>query len=282
MDVMTTNEAKRLELRRIVVNGRAQTGRYVGGVIHLPDGNLISEVDAVHLPPCEPSKIICVHLNYDDRRIEIRQPQPEPTPSYFLKPPTSLNAHEGVVYRPVGTKYLNYEGEIGVVIGAEARGIKREQAHRYVRGYVAANDIGCHDFRDIDRGSMLRVKGMDGFSPIGPGLVSGVDIQQSRLRTYLNGRLVQDVAAADMVFGIDYLIADLSRYMTLLPGDLILTGTPAHSRPMNVGDVIEVEVTGVGRLRNRIAEAPSSVVDVGHSPTDTPQIRHIALGGEAQ
>ncbi|MBP3979544.1 fumarylacetoacetate hydrolase family protein [Acidovorax sp. JG5] len=276
------SQPQRLEMRRILRNGRAQTGRYADGVIHLPDGSVVREVDAVHLPPCEPSKIICVHLNYDDRRIEIRQPHPEPAPSYFFKPPTSLNAHEGVVYRPIGTKYLNYEGEIGVVIGAEARGVTREQAHHYVRGYVAANDIGCHDFRDIDRGSMLRVKGMDGFSPIGPGLVSGIDIRQSRLRTYVNGQLVQDASAVDMVFGIDYLIADLSRYMTLLPGDLILTGTPAHSRPMNPGDLVEVEVTGVGRLRNRIAEAQSQAVTVGHAPTDTPQIRHIALGGETQ
>ncbi len=128
---------------------------------------------------------------------------------------------------------------------------------------------------------MLRVKGPDGFCPIGPGLVSGVDVRRSTLRTYRNGRLVQEGhLGEEMFFGIDYLVADLARLTTLEPGDIILTGTPANSRPLQPGDVIEVEVTGIGRLSNRVVEAPAPGAAVGHQPTDTAEVRRIALGND--
>ncbi len=251
------NSAARMERRRILVDGRARWGIVESDVIRLPEGLVVPCDAAIHLPPCEPTKIVCIHLNYDSRRVEFRAPEPERNPSYFMKPTTSLNAHQRPIYRPRGCKYLNYEGEIGVVIGREMRAVSPEEAWAGIAGFAPANDVGCHDFRGTDRGSMLRVKGMDGFCPIGPGLVSEIDIGKSILRTYINGRVVQETPAADMTFDIGYIIADLSRHMTLLPGDLILSGTPENSRPMKIGDVVEVEVTGVGRLKNVIAEAPA-------------------------
>jgi 5-oxopent-3-ene-1,2,5-tricarboxylate decarboxylase/2-hydroxyhepta-2,4-diene-1,7-dioate isomerase len=127
---------------------------------------------------------------------------------------------------------------------------------------------------------MLRVKGQDGFCPIGPGIVRGIDVQKATVRTYLNGKVVQEGAVTEMIFPIDYILADLSRFITLLPGDLILSGTPKNSRPMNVGDLVEVEVTGLGRLSNRVAEAPAPAHRVGHQPTDTDSVRRVALGSD--
>jgi 5-oxopent-3-ene-1,2,5-tricarboxylate decarboxylase/2-hydroxyhepta-2,4-diene-1,7-dioate isomerase len=127
---------------------------------------------------------------------------------------------------------------------------------------------------------MLRVKGQDGFCPIGPGLVAGVDVRQSMIRTYRNGVLAQEGAVADMIFGIDYLVADLARHITLVPGDIILTGTPANSRPLEPGDLIEVEVTGLGRLSNRVVSSPAPRAAVGHQPTNSDDVRRVALGND--
>ena len=144
-----------------------------------------------------------------------------------------------------------------------------------------ALDMGLHDMRDTDAGSMLRVKGVDGFCPIGPGLVCGIDIRAQTLRTYRNGRLVQEgVLADELIFGFDYLVADLARHITLMPGDLILTATPANSRPLEVGDLIEVEVTGLGRLSNRVVAAPAPRAQVGHQPNASAEVVRVALGND--
>ena len=270
----------RKEMWRILVDGLPQWGRLEDGKIHLRNGLTYDSNKVVHLPPCEPSKIICIHLNYDSRRVEFRAPEPEREPSYFFKPTTSLNVHGGTIYRPHNCGYLNYEGEIGVVIGRELRHASREEGWDSVAGYSPANDVGCQDFRGTDRGSMMRVKGMDSFCPIGPGLVSGIDINASTLRTYINGKVVQETQASAMTFDIGYMIADLSRHMTLLPGDLILSGTPANSRPMVPGDKVEVEVTNVGRLVNTVAEAPRVAADIGFAPNDSEEVRKVALGGD--
>ena len=150
----------------------------------------------------------------------------------------------------------------------------------YVAGFAPANDVGCHDFRDTDAGGMTRVKGMGGFCPLGPGIVRGVDVRESTVRTYVNDRLVQEGAVAEMVFGIDYQIADLCRHITLLPGDIVLTGTPANSRPMQPGDKVAVEVTGLGRLENRVAEIAAPAREVGYQPTVSMSVRRIALGAD--
>ena len=128
---------------------------------------------------------------------------------------------------------------------------------------------------------MLRVKGMDGFSPIGPGLVSGVDVRQSTLRSYKNGKMVQEGAVSEQIFDCGYLIADLARHITFLPGDILLTGTPANSRPLEAGDTIEIEVSGVGRLSNKVVEAPAPRAELGFPPSpDSDGVRNVALGNE--
>ncbi|MEQ8378685.1 fumarylacetoacetate hydrolase family protein [Parvibaculum sp.] len=275
MSVLT---GPREEWRRILYQG---TPVWVkpedGGKLRLGDGRLVDEASATYLPPCDPTKIICIHLNYDSRRVEFKAP-PLVTPTYFQKPLTTLNAHRGFLNRPADCQYLNYEGEIAAIVGKPMRNAAPADVWDHLAGFAPANDVGAQDFRDTDAGSMLRVKGQDGFCPVGPGIVRGVDIRKERVRTYINGKVVQDGPVSEMTFPIDYIFADLSRHITFLPGDIVLTGTPANSRPMNPGDVVEVEVTGIGRISNTVQEVPAPTHDVGHQPTDTDAVRRVALG----
>ena len=272
-------DGPRHEVRRILHEGVPSWVEADGDELVLGDGRRVPAAEATHLAPCDPTKILCVHLNFESRRQEFQQPELV-TPTYFQKPLTALNAHLGALGRPAGTRYLNYEGEIAAVVGRAMRNVGPDDVWDHLAGFAPANDVGLHDFRDTDAGSMLRVKGQDGFCPIGPGLVRGVDIRQQVLRTYVNGALVQEDKVADMNFGIDYLLADLCRHITLLPGDIVLTGTPANSRPLEPGGVVEVEVTGVGRLTNTVVEIPAPVHEVGHQPTDTKTVRAVALGSD--
>ncbi|HXN87492.1 MAG TPA: fumarylacetoacetate hydrolase family protein [Candidatus Binataceae bacterium] len=276
---MSVLDGPREEWRRILHEGQPKWVRPHGDRLILGDGRVVADSEATYLPPCDPSKILCIHLNYESRRVEFRAPAIE-TPTYFQKPTTALNSHRGTVLRPVGHKYLNYEGEVAVIIGKPTRNVSREQAWDHIAGFAPSNDVGCQDYRETDAGSMLRVKGQDGFCPIGPGIVRGVDVRKSTLRTYINGKMVQEGAISEMLFPIDYIIADLSRFITLLPGDVILSGTPKNSRPMNPGELVEVEVTELGRLSNRVAEAPAPANKVGHQPTDTDAVRRVALGSD--
>jgi 5-oxopent-3-ene-1,2,5-tricarboxylate decarboxylase/2-hydroxyhepta-2,4-diene-1,7-dioate isomerase len=276
---MSVLDGPRQEWRRILHEGQPKWVRPDGDTLVLGDGRRVADAEAAYLPPCDPTKILCIHLNYDSRRVEFKAPMLS-TPTYFQKPVTALNSHRGVLCRPAGHKYLNYEGEVAVIIGQPMRNVSREDSWDYIAGFAPSNDVGCQDYRETDAGSMLRVKGQDGFCPIGPGIVSGIDIRQSTLRTYLNGKMVQEGAISEMIFPIDYILADLSRFITLLPGDIVLSGTPKNSRPMNVGDLVEVEVTGLGRLSNKVVETPAPVYRVGHQPTDTDSVRRVALGSD--
>jgi 5-oxopent-3-ene-1,2,5-tricarboxylate decarboxylase / 2-hydroxyhepta-2,4-diene-1,7-dioate isomerase len=277
---MSVLEGPSRELRRVLVGGSAYWAEPVEGGLHLADGRII-EGPVSYLPPCQPTKILCVHTNFASRVFEFTgKPNVPLTPTYFQKPITALNSHQGEIVRPEGYKYLNYEGEIAAVIGRPTRNIQPQDAWNHIAGFAVSNDLGMHDMRDTDAGSMLRVKGQDGFCPVGPGLVSGIDIRQSIIRSDRNGVLAQEGAVADMIFGIDYLIADLARHITLMPGDVILTGTPANSRPLEVGDLIEIEVTGLGRLSNRVVTCAAPSAAVGHQPTDTDEVRRVALGND--
>jgi len=244
------------------------------GQLVLSDGRAVAETEAIYLCPCNPTKIICIHLNYDSRRAECDVPTPQ-TPPYFQKPLSALNTISGRLHRPANCRYLNYEEEIVAIVGKPMRNVPREETWWYQAGFAAANDVSCHDYRDTDAGSTLRVKGMDGFCAIGPGIVGGVDVRESLIRTYLNGEVVQDALVSDMILGIDYQLADLCRHMTLMPGDIILTGTPANSRPMQPGDVIEVEVSGLGRLMNTVAERSAPTAAVGYQPTRSKAVRQV-------
>jgi 5-oxopent-3-ene-1,2,5-tricarboxylate decarboxylase/2-hydroxyhepta-2,4-diene-1,7-dioate isomerase len=268
------------EYRRILLDGVAVQVVGDGTELVAGDGRRVKAAQAVHLPPVEPSKIVAVHLNHRSRVDEF-QIKPAATPTYFHKPISSLNAHGGTVIRPEGLKYLNYEGEVAIVIGRTCRGISPDQAGEYIAGYTVANDFGLHDFRDTDAGSMLRVKGSDTLCPLGPGLVTGWDFRGKYLRTYVNGSVVQDGSTDEMAWDMHYLVADIARTITLVPGDVLLSGTPANSRPVQPGDVVEVEVEGLGRLTNRIASGPTGIrPDVGAQPTESEEVLSTALGGD--
>jgi len=278
---MSVLEGPRREIRRILHGGVACWVTPEGDELVLGDGRRVRESDATYLAPCEPTKILCIHLNYESRRIEFQAPELV-TPTYFQKPTTALNAHRGVLCRPANCRYLNYEGEVAAVVGRPMRNVAPADVWDHLAGFAPANDVGAQDFRDTDAGSMLRVKGQDGFCPIGPGLVRGVDVRQSVLRTYSNGKIVQEGKVSEMTFGIDYQLADLCRHITLLPGDIVLTGTPANSRPMQPGDVVEVEVSGIGRLSNRVVEIPAPAHAIGQQPTDSKAVRAVALGSDSR
>ena len=239
------------------------------------------DVDSAHhLPPVEPTKVLAVHLNYRSRVDEFMTRLP-PAPTYFQKPTTALNAHRGDVVRPPRCRYLNFEGEIAIVIGQECRNVAREDALDFVAGYTIANDYGLHDFRDTDAGSMLRVKGSDTLCPLGPGMVDDWDFHDKAIRTVVNGEVRQEASTAEMEWDMAYLVADLARTITLLPGDVILSGTPAGSRPVVPGDVVTVEVEGIGALTNTIVEGSIPISgDVGAQPSESEEVLSTALGGD--
>ncbi|HZI36493.1 MAG TPA: fumarylacetoacetate hydrolase family protein [Gaiellales bacterium] len=263
---------------RVLVEGSPSWGRLDGGGVVLDSGERLDESTAHFLAPVEPTKIIATHLTYRSRVEEYAARTP-PEPSYFMKPPTTLNGHRGQLRRPRGARFLNYEGEVAVVIGRVMHGVPEADALGHVAGYACANDVGLHDFRHADRGSMLRVKGQDGFCPIGPELVPAdqFDPTAFEIRTYLNGEVAQQGSAADLIWPISYLLADLCRVITLEPGDVVLSGTPAHSRPMEPGDVVEVEVTGLGRLSNTVVDWDVDLSGPGDQLQVSANTLHVAL-----
>jgi 5-oxopent-3-ene-1,2,5-tricarboxylate decarboxylase / 2-hydroxyhepta-2,4-diene-1,7-dioate isomerase len=264
----------------VIVDGSPQPARPDQDELMLDDGRRLAEAEAVYAPPVDPATIVCVHLNYRSRADELGRDLEGSHPTYFLKPPSTVNAHRGELVRPADCELLNYEGEIAAVVGRPMHRVAPDDVWDHLAGFCPANDAGVHDFRDTDQGSMLRVKGQDGFCPLGPGLVSGVDIRQATLRTFVDGTLVQQAPVAEMTWGIDELLADITRHVTLQPGDVVLTGTPWHSRPVFPGDTVEVEVEGVGRLSNTVVEAPAPDDGRGFPATVTKLSLAVALGSD--
>jgi 5-oxopent-3-ene-1,2,5-tricarboxylate decarboxylase/2-hydroxyhepta-2,4-diene-1,7-dioate isomerase len=268
------------EYRRILLDGATVDVVREGDELVAGDGRRIRASEAVHLPPVVPTKIVAVHLNHRSRVTEFKARLPA-APTYFHKPVSALNAHGGAVVRPPGCRYLNYEGEVAIVIGRTCRGITPSSAGSYIAGYTIANDFGLHDFRGTDAGSMLRVKGSDTLCPLGPGLVTGWDFAGKRIRTLVNGTMVQDGSTDEMTWNMHYLVADIARTITLNPGDVLLSGTPANSRPVSPGDVVEVTVDGLGTLTNHIVEGVLPIdPDFGAQPTESDEVRSTALGGD--
>ena len=237
------------EIRRILLDGYPTEVRREGEQLIAGDGRSVAITDATHLAPVEPTKIICIHLNYRSRVDEFMTKLPA-APTYFHKPITALTGHNADVVRPEGCEWLNYEGEIAIVIGKTCRNISPEEAGDYIAGYSVSNDYGLHDFRDTDAGSMLRVKGSDTMCPVGPGLVTDWDFKNKRIQTIVNGEVKQDANTDEMEWDMHYIVADIARTITLVPGDILLSGTPANSRTVYPGDVVTVEVEGLGALTN--------------------------------
>jgi 5-oxopent-3-ene-1,2,5-tricarboxylate decarboxylase/2-hydroxyhepta-2,4-diene-1,7-dioate isomerase len=268
------------EYRRILLEGAPVQTVRDGEFLVAADGRRVAIEDAQHLPPSEPTKIIAVHLNYDSRTQEFMTKLPA-APTYFHKPITALNSHKGAVVRPEGCKWLNYEGEIVIIIGKTCRNISPEEAGEYIAGYSVGNDFGLHDFRDTDAGSMLRVKGSDTLGPVGPGMVTDWDFRNKMIRTYVNGEVKQEDNTDNMEWDMHYLVADIARTITLVPGDMLFSGTPAFSRPVQPGDIVEVEVEGLGRLSNHIVVGPTPIrTDVGAQPTESEEVISTAMGGD--
>lgn len=276
------SQGRALEVDRRVVRVLAEPGPVWGSLegseVVLQGGGRIAADEARFLAPVTPSKIAAVHLTYRSRVEEYSASVPL-NPSFFLKPPSALNGHRRPVLRPAGTRYLNYEGELAVVVGRRTKGVPEDLVLDNVAGYACANDVGLHDFRHADRGSMLRVKGQDGFLPLGPELVpaSEFDPTDFVLRTTLNGEVVQEASADDLIWSVAYQLADLSRLVTLEPGDVVLTGTPANSRPMEPGDAVAVEISGLGRLENTVEEWEVDLSGPGEQPQVSAQTLHVAL-----
>ena len=265
------------EFRNIVIDDLPSRVEVHEGTF-LRGGKRLDAASYRHLLPCAPKSVICVHLNYLGRLNELGFERP-PAPTYFTKPTSCLNVHGGDVMRPPNCNFLNYEGEVALVIGKTARNVSIENASTYIAGYTIANDFGLHDFRDTDANSMLRVKGSDTLGAIGPGLVTDWTFAHKRIITRVNGIPVQDASTDDLIWDPHYLVADITRTITLNEGDLILTGTPPNSRPVQPGDEVEVEVEGLGVLTNRIVEGNDPVpTEYGAQPSDSKNVRAIALG----
>ncbi|MXW62033.1 MAG: FAA hydrolase family protein [Acidimicrobiaceae bacterium] len=268
------------EYRRVLVDGYPTLTERRGDVLIAGDGRRVALAEATHLAPVEPTKIICIHLNYSSRVDEFMTKLPA-APTYFHKPVTALCGHGADVVRPEGCEWLNYEGEIAIVIGRTCRNVSPAQAGDYIAGYSVANDYGLHDFRDTDAGSMLRVKGSDTLCPVGPGLVTDWDFRDKRIQTLVNGEVRQDATTDEMEWDMHYIVADIARTITLVPGDILLSGTPANSRTVYPGDVVSVSVEGLGELTNTIVSGPTPIrTDVGAQPSDSEEVRSTALGGD--
>ncbi len=266
---------------KVLHNGQPTWGIVEGDVIRLESNESIPIDSASFLAPVNnPSKIMATHLTFKSRCVEYKMTKIPEYPSYFLMPPSSLSHHKATVARPRGAKFLNYEGEVVIVMGKRCSNVTIEEALNYVKGYTIGNDFGVHDFRHADRGAMFRVKGQDGFCPIGPYLVDAKDVNpdEMMLRTFVNGNKVQEARLGeDLLFSFAYQIADIARFITLEPEDIILTGTPANSRPLELGDKVEVEVSGIGRLENTVVELDRDPVNVGYQLEVTPATLHVAL-----
>ncbi len=209
----------------------------------------ISEINI--LSPCEPSKIVAVGLNYKDHAREMGKEIPK-EPLLFMKPSTSVLAHEGVIPYPSHmSKRVDYEAELAVVISKKAQRVKVEDAQNYILGYTCFNDVTARDLQARD-GQFTRAKGFDGFAPLGPFIETEIDPRALDIRCYLNGEVKQLSNTKNMIFSVPYLLSFISSVMTLLPGDVVATGTPSGVGPMNPGDRVEVEIEGIGVLKNSV------------------------------
>ena len=202
------------------------------------------------LPPCEPTKIIAVGRNYAAHAAE-QQVEVPAEPLLFLKPPSALIGHEEPIILPADSQHVDHEAELVVVIGRRGKDIPRQEALRHILGYTCGNDVTARDLQRRD-GQWTRGKGFDTFAPLGPWIETGISPADLRVLCRVNGVTRQDGRTRDMIFDIPFLVSYISHIMTLEPGDVIYTGTPAGIGPLAAGDVVEVEIEGIGILRNPV------------------------------
>jgi len=250
-----------MKFARFQHGGKARFGLVEGDKLAVLDGtpfgrfertSEVLQLAAVRLlAPSTPSKIVCVGLNYADHARETGQPLPE-EPILFLKPSTAVQDPEGPISYPAMSARVDYEAELGVVMKRTAKNVEPERWREYVLGYTCFNDVTARDLQGKD-GQWTRAKGFDTFAPAGPWITDEVSPDDLAILCRVNGVVKQKSRTSQLIFPPSYLVPFISRVMTLLPGDIIATGTPSGISGMNVGDVVEVEVEGIGILRNTVA-----------------------------
>lgn len=243
-----------MKTARVAFEGDIHKATVTEDGLQLANGKTVHEAEVVWLPPVKPQTCFALGLNYMDHASELEFKAPE-EPLVFLKGPNTFVGHLGRTKRPKDVTNMHYECELGVVIGRQAKGVSKEDAYNYVGGYTIANDYAFRDYLENYYRPNLRVKNRDHSTPIGPWLVDAADIENPmklRLCTYVNGEKVQEGSTKDMIFDVSYLIEYLSSFMTLNPGDLILTGTPKGTIETKAGDEVITEIEGIGQLKNTV------------------------------
>lgn len=251
-----------MRIGRVEANGQAQWAiiendsvfRLEGSPFENPSkGERIGELNSIKLlAPTQPTKVVCIGLNYRAHAAETGSQVPD-LPLMFLKPPTSvIGPGDNVVWAPDSEK-IDYESELAVVFKRRAKNVPPGAYKEYVLGYTCANDVSARDFQRGD-GQWARAKGSDTFCPLGPWIETDLDPSDLRITGKLNGEVKQDSRTSDLVFNIDFLISHLTKYFTMEPGDVLITGTPSGIGPMNPGDEYEVTIEGIGSLRNKMTK----------------------------
>ncbi len=207
--------------------------------------------DVKILPPCLPSKIVALGVNYKSHGEEMSHSIPT-EPLIFLKPPTAVIGHEDTIIYPPSSERVDYEGELGVIISATAHNVSKEKAKNFILGYTCVNDVTARDLQAKDK-QWTRAKSFDTFAPVGPWVETELDPTNLALETRLNGEVKQKTNTSELIFDVFKLVSFISEVMTLLPGDVIATGTTAGIGPMQPGDIVEVEIENIGILRNYVA-----------------------------
>lgn len=249
-----------MKIVRFTTGGKAEYGIWNGELVQSLAGTPYKDIkttDRYHrlsevrlLPPCIPSKIVALGLNYRSHAEEVNLKIPT-EPLIFLKPSTSIIGPEDNIVYPESAERVDYEGELGAVIKTCARQVSREEAGRYILGYTCLNDVTARDLQSRDR-QWTRSKSFDTFAPIGPCIETELDPDNLSLETYLNGELKQQTNTNDLIFPVYELVSFISHIMTLLPGDIIATGTTSGIGPMQPGDTVEVRIENIGTLRNYV------------------------------
>ena len=247
-----------MKIARFLYKGKEGFGIVKGGQIQVAEGDMFAEFRPTRsvypleevklLPPTRPSKIVALGLNYKDHAEEIGQRPPE-EPIIFLKPSSAVIGHlDDIIYPPMSQR-IDYEGELGIVLGKVTKGVAEKEADKFILGYTCFNDVTARDLQQKDR-QWSRCKGFDTFAPVGPWIETDIDPLGLKFETFLNGVCRQSSSTSNLIFTPRQLVSFISQIMTLYPGDVIATGTPSGISPMEVGDKVEVVIEGIGRLIN--------------------------------